>query len=204
MAQNQDHAYKSQGAESDRAQGVEAFGEGKALRVLEAFPSGADQMCCNTGIATRGFAKSNETAFGNLGTAHLAGMDVTSVVAAGSWCCPGVDCSCSDLNAHRVSSFHSDYLAPSNFKAMEGIDNDQALVVDLYRWSMKDQVEGICDTDAAHKGENKIAQRISQQSLNDKNTGNQVHDPRRYDAGFAAKDLAVGHASILSQGAVNV
>ena len=204
MAHNQDQAYKSQETEGNHTNGVETFGEGKALRVLETFPSHSDEMCCNTGIAAGGFSKPNEAAFWNLGASNLAGMDVSSVVTAGSWCCPGVNCSCGDLNAHRVSSLNGDNLAPSDLKAMEGVDDNQSFIVDLHRWSMKDEIEGISNTASAGQGQQKVAQRIGQQSLNDKNACHQVHDPRRYDAGFAAKDLAVGHPSILSQGEVNV
>lgn len=182
---------------------IQSLGE-LTMALRELLPTGARQVRSNTRITSRRFTKTNGAVAGKVHTANFAWVDLSSVVATGSWSSPRVDSLSADAYAHGVANLDVVDIAPTDCVTPQRVDDLQALIANVESWLVQDQVEGCCGQGSSTCCNENSSQAAAQNRADNHANDDDVCNPRSEDAASAAKTLHVGHPSILAQGGLDV
>jgi hypothetical protein len=114
----------------------------------EGFASNSGKSDSNSRMSTRRFTSSYVERVWNVQTSQFAGMDISTVIPAGSLRSPSVDLLSLYLDIHRVSSANFLDSIPANGDLFKGIGDGNSFIEEGHLGANKTQVKEVGD----HKG----------------------------------------------------
>lgn len=179
---------------------INVFGDLKPSELIEA----ASRNCGRRSrISPRAIASANGVAVSEVEAAHLALMDISTVVPAwgrGSKCLnfPLLPFSVEGEDAHRVTSLYFFDFLPSNFMTAQRIDNDQPLIKEDYRGLEEDLIHDGRSEQAPNDGDETGRKSVIKDIYVSQAAEKEEAQKGKNIGTSRAEELPIGHGGIFS------
>ncbi|MEN9292927.1 MAG: hypothetical protein RL288_723 [Actinomycetota bacterium] len=195
---NEERANNNCGLRVEISRKVDVAGLVKSLKLIK---SGTSNSGSNSRAAARAFSGTNHSAFANSHSFNLIGMNSSAVVTAGGLSGKGMDLLAGGAvnNVHRVSGINLLNLVPTNFEAVQGVNNQNALIEENNFGMNEYQIENCAGENSpeqrAQGGAKAVINNVDVNQSADGKEGAKTH----YITTAWSEGFGVAHLAILSR-----
>jgi hypothetical protein len=172
--------------------------------ISKVIPLSTSEMSGHARIASGAIASCDTLVSSEFSSANLTGVDISRMVSTTSWCCPSMNSSTQDSNGHGVFGVDTFDIAPAKTVSTDGVNDFNSIVVNNDFGAMQNQVETTTYYATNASSNYGCCGFAAVDSLNDKASNQEVHNPGSNNAATGSKSLSVHHVASLTQGVKNV
>ena len=168
-------------------------------RVSKTLKSHDGKISRSTTMSSRTITRTNKSIDSNIHAFDVTGVDISTVIPAGSRSGPSVDSFISNLNAHGVFGINAFDTLPTHSDLIKWISDSDSLIKEFDLWSMQNHIAQSCcenSPDCCNEASMQIA---NEKTLNNHNRDNQVSHNGSENAASRPEGIQIIHTPILSQ-----
>ncbi|MEY5018831.1 MAG: hypothetical protein RJB54_749 [Actinomycetota bacterium] len=203
------HSYSKQSAKNISGVLVEVVLKNDGTRgakSLELLDAGSSNCGSNSRVAARAFAGADHATISNPHSFNFIGMNAATVVATGSLSSKGVNFVAGNRmnDVHGKSSINFLHLMPSNFEALQGIDNQQSFIKENNFGMNENNVKNVADHQAPRDGARSVSESVIN-NVDVNQSANSKECAESHDVTTSwSKGLQIRHLAIISRNEIEI